>query len=94
MSLLRRIIYGKDPARMFIKKKAHAFTILTVVWCFFSLIAVMFYREGRAGRDEAGVYVAIVAWSLHLLILSLTIWLWLKETPKEVDVIETSADIR
>ncbi|GAB1487812.1 hypothetical protein MASR2M8_02530 [Opitutaceae bacterium] len=93
MSFLRRVIYGKDPAKMVIKKKAHTFTTVCVVWCFFSLVAVLFFREGQAGRDEAGVYIALVAWALHLVFIGTAVWFWVTEEPKEVDVIETNTDI-
>ncbi len=94
MNPLRTREDGNAPVRMVLKKKAHAFTLVCVIWCLFSIIAVLFFRDGMAGGSKDGVYIAIGIWTLHLVLIGVASWLWVTEQPKKVDVVATSADVR
>jgi hypothetical protein len=72
------------PAKVVIKKNAHAMTMMAVAWIGISVFAVVAFRAGKEDANPGWVSAAIWAWRLHALIAVAALVLWVFEKPSEV----------
>jgi hypothetical protein len=80
-------IYGKHgsvPASGFIKKRAHACTMLCVAWLGPDAFAAGAYFFGSQDSDRVWVATAIWIWRLHVIWIAICLTLWVFDRPKEV----------
>jgi hypothetical protein len=68
------------------KKKAHLFTLLSVVWVFFSLFGLFFWSQYfRFHTDVADLIAAVLLWVLQVLFVVLAVLFWFHEKPTEYE---------
>ncbi len=73
---------GNTPEDMCFKKKAHAFTLLSAIWVFFSLFGLFFWMEYfKRNSTTFDLVAACVLWGLHILFISLAVHFWRHEKP-------------
>jgi hypothetical protein len=86
---------GREESRYIarIKRGAHAVTFLSVIWLLFDVFGLLLFREGRIRHQIDGVVIGSIVWSIHLLLIGVSVRLWLKEQPKEVEMFKTEIDI-
>ncbi len=89
---IAKILLGETKKEK-IKVKAHAVTLFSVMWFFFSLLAVMFFRDGLITKHYAECIIAVAVWVLHVALIILAVVLWVIEKKREALMIETSVDI-
>lgn len=77
---------ANSRATIFVKKRAHAWTVLCVCWLLFSGLVTVPFHEWRAGLGLGGLLIAVGVWGLHLLFIGVAAWHWLNEKPRTVDV--------
>ena len=90
---ITKLLFGDDITKERIKVKAHAFTFTAVIWFFFSLVAVMFWRDGFLTNNYSECFFAVGVWLAHIALIIIAIALWVYERKTEVTIIKTSIDI-
>ena len=81
------IFLGKPIERRLVKKKAHAFTVLSVAWSIFSLLA---FVACRGSSDASSWIAASLVWVAHIVFLGIAAWFWLREKKTEIIIYESS----
>jgi len=76
-----------------IKRGAHAVTLLTVIWLLFDLFGWLLFRDSRVRHEVDGVAIGCLIWIIHLLLIGVSVRLWLREQPKDVEMFKTEIDI-
>lgn len=69
-------VFGKVIGRIYVQKKAHALTLLSVLWVIISLIA---FLVCKGSSDLIGWLIASFVWTLHLAFILGAIWFWRHE---------------
>jgi hypothetical protein len=88
MNIVYKLIYGSHPREAFIKRKAHLFTLLAVLWSAFSLIGVIFFRGPQEQGSDVGRFVVLGIWGLHIIWTTVAVYFWITEKPKRVLLLE------
>src|SRR5579864_4666220 len=91
MNILHKLYYGREPRTAIIKRKAHLFTLLAILWLAFSLLAVSFLPNRDNGFD-LGWQIALGVWCAHLVWIVLAGLFWITEKPKPVLMPDQSGD--
>ena len=84
--LLRRFRGG--PNALFIKPKAHFFTLLSVIWIPLSAFGFSCFTAYRELPTASGAWkTALILCGLHALFIVLAVVFWLTERRREVKVL-------
>lgn len=77
------MIFGKVIGRIYVQKKAHAFTLLSVLWLIISLIA---FLVCKGSTDLIGWIIAAFVWTMHVGFILCAVWFWRREK-KDTEVL-------
>ena len=83
------IFFGKPIERRLVKKKAHAFTVLSVAWSIFSLSA---FVACRVSRDASSWIAASLVWLAHIVFVGSAAWFWIREKKNTEIIIYEALD--
>jgi predicted MFS family arabinose efflux permease len=83
------IVFGKVIGRIYVQKKAHALTLLSVVWVIMSLVAFLICK---GSTDLIGWIIASFVWALHVSFILGAIWFWRHEKKDTEVLIRESGD--
>jgi len=89
MSAWRDMFFGKVIGRKHVQGKAHAFTLLSMMWSLLSLAA---FLVCKGSADPIGWGLGIFVWTLHATFILSAIWLWRYEKKDTEIVIRESLD--
>ncbi len=86
-------LFGGPPVRKRLKKRAHAYTMASVVWLFFSAIGFVCLVTGWLDISHGRILLGIVLLGVQGLLALIAIYYWRYEKPSEVDFYETNGEI-
>ncbi len=66
------------PRAVTFKRHAHLFTLISVVWTVFTLLAVTVFRDNR-DRDYRVYLLVIGIWIIHAVCIGLSVYFWRTE---------------
>jgi Na+/melibiose symporter-like transporter len=85
MNILQKLIYGREPKTAIIKRKAHLFTLLAILWSAFSVMAVTFIPNRDHG-SKMGWFLILGVWAANLTWMLLSVYFWITEKPKDATI--------
>ena len=79
---------GSTPKAVTFKRHAHLFTLISVVWTAFTLLAAFLFKQDR---DPDNLLIAVGIWVLHATFIGLSIYFWITER-ESVLMVQTDKD--
>ena len=81
--------FTKVIGRIYVKKKAHAFTVLSAMWTIFSLLAFLVCKDSG---DLIAWIASSLVWLLHLAFVCCALWFFRHERKDTEVLIHESID--